>query len=62
VEHNDALVRRRPIAPEDEPRFIVAPTAMSDRRSAELDRQLDEWEAAQRRKQGQDAPDPGDNA
>jgi hypothetical protein len=49
---SDYRAARRPIAVEDEPRFLPAP-AMTDRRSQELDRQLDEWEAEQRRKRAE---------
>lgn len=38
---------RRPIAVEDSPRYS-ATAGVTDRRSAELDRQIDEWEARQR--------------
>jgi hypothetical protein len=57
----DASPRRRPIGLEDQPRPIVTPE-ITDRRSAELDRRLEEWERAQRRKEieapAPDAPDP----
>ena len=49
----DSVAQRRPIGVEDLPQFSAPTTAMSDRRSAELDRQLDEWEAEQRRKHGE---------
>jgi hypothetical protein len=38
---------RRPIAVEDSPRYSST-AGVTDRRSAELDRQIDEWEARQR--------------
>jgi hypothetical protein len=41
---------RRPIAYEDQPHYTATP-AITDRRSQELDRRLDEWEAQQRMKQ-----------
>ena len=51
----DDAAPRRPIGLEDQPRFSAnqTTTAISDRRSAELDRQLDEWEAEQRRLRGE---------
>jgi len=36
----------RPVAVEDQPRYTTSP-AVTDRRSAELDRQLEEWEREQ---------------
>ena len=45
----DYATPRRPIATEDSPRFSVTPQ-ITDRRSAELDRRLDDWEAEQRAK------------
>jgi phospholipase D-like protein len=42
---------RRPIAVEDTPRYSATP-GVTDRRSAELDRQIDEWEARQRERDG----------
>ena len=45
--------QRRPIAVEDQPSFSAPSPAISDRRSQELDRQLDEWEAEQRRQQSE---------
>jgi hypothetical protein len=48
---------RHPIATEDSPRFS-ATTSVTDRRSAELDRQIDEWEARQR--EGDDERGPSD--
>ena len=53
---------RGPVGLEDQPRFSAnaqTSTAISDRRSAELDRQLDEWEAEQRRLLGE-RNEPGD--
>jgi hypothetical protein len=47
----DFAARRRPIAYEDQPRFDAKPEIVTDRRSQELDRRLDEWEAEQRAKQ-----------
>ena len=49
---------RRPLALEDHPRYSSTP-GVSDRRSAELDRQLDEWERRQREEQEQRALDAG---
>ncbi len=40
---------RRPVGYEDEPTFASRPE-ITDRRSQELDRRLDEWEAEQRAK------------
>ena len=40
---------RRPVGYEDHPRYSATPE-VTDRRSAELDRKLDEWEADQRAK------------
>lgn len=45
----DYATPRRPVGLEDDPRYSPTP-AVTDRRSAELDRQLDEWEAEQQRK------------
>ena len=45
----DYSATRRPIAIEDHPRYSATPS-ITDRRSAELDRKLDEWEAEQRAK------------
>jgi len=45
----DYSASRRPIAYEDEPSYTERPE-VSARRSRELDRRLDEWEAAQREK------------
>jgi Phospholipase_D-nuclease N-terminal len=45
----DYAAPRRPVGLEDHPRYSATP-AVTDRRSAELDRKLDEWEAEQRRK------------
>ena len=39
---------RRPIALEDSPRYSLSPNEVSDRRSEELNRRLDEWERDQR--------------
>jgi hypothetical protein len=61
----DYAAPRRPIGIEDRPTYAPAPApntptgAITDRRSAELDRQLDEWEA-HRRAPDDDAPMPGD--
>ena len=46
----DFAARRRPIAYEDQPHFDATPEIVTDRRSQELDRRLDEWEAEQRAK------------
>lgn len=43
----DYRAPRRPVGLEDQPRYSGA-AGVSERRSAELDRQLDEWEAQQR--------------
>jgi hypothetical protein len=43
----DYSAPRRPIAAEDQPGYAQAPE-VTDRRSAELDRRLEAWEAAQR--------------
>ena len=45
----DYSAPRRPIALEDHPRYSATPS-VTDRRSAELDRRLDRWEAEQRAK------------
>jgi hypothetical protein len=45
----DFAAPRRPVGLEDDPRYSATP-AVTDRRSEELDRRLDEWEAAQRAK------------
>ncbi|MGZ3424969.1 MAG: PLD nuclease N-terminal domain-containing protein [Polyangiales bacterium] len=45
----DFSAPRRPVGLEDDPRYSPTP-AVTDRRSEELDRRLDEWEAAQRAK------------
>jgi len=45
----DYSAPRRPIAYEDESHYSATP-AITDRRSEELDRRLDEWEAQQRAK------------
>jgi hypothetical protein len=45
----DYATPRRPVGLEDDPRYSSTPS-VTDRRSAELDRELDEWEAEQRRK------------
>jgi hypothetical protein len=45
----DFSAPRRPVGLEDDPRYSATP-AVTDRRSEELDRRLDEWEAAQRAK------------
>jgi hypothetical protein len=61
----DYAAPRRPIAVEDRPTYAPMPGAspaagaISDRRSAELDRQLDEWEA-RRRAHDDDPPPSGD--
>ena len=49
----DSFAQRRPVGVEDLPQFSTPTSAMSDRRSAELDRQLEEWEAEQRRRRGE---------
>ncbi len=41
---------RRPVGYEDQPRFNATPEVITDRRSEELDRRLDAWEAEQRAK------------
>ncbi len=41
---------RRPVGYEDQPRFNATPEVITDRRSEELDRRLDVWEAEQRAK------------
>ena len=46
----DYSAPRRPIAYEDHPRYSAQPE-ITDRRSQELDRRLDDWEAEQRSKQ-----------
>ncbi len=46
----DYSASRRPVGVEDHPRYSATP-AVTDRRSAELDQQLDAWEAEQRAKQ-----------
>jgi hypothetical protein len=46
----DFAARRKPIAYEDQPRFDATPEIVTDRRSQELDRRLDAWEAEQRAK------------
>jgi hypothetical protein len=46
----DYSAPRRPVGYEDDPRYTATP-AITDRRSAELDRRLDDWEAEQRAKQ-----------
>jgi hypothetical protein len=45
----DYSAPRRPIAYEDHPRYSATPE-ITDRRSEELDRRLDAWEAEQRAK------------
>jgi len=45
----DYAAPRRPIAIEDHPRYSATPS-VTDRRSAELDRKLEQWEAEQRAK------------
>jgi len=45
----DYSAPRRPIALEDHPRYSATPE-ITDRRSAELDRQLETWESQQRAK------------
>jgi len=46
----DFSAPRRPIALEDQPQYTASPAEITDRRSQELDRRLDEWEAEQRAK------------
>lgn len=48
----DYSAPRRPIAYEDHPRYSAAPE-ITDRRSQELDRRLDAWEAEQRVKKAE---------
>jgi len=53
----DYAAPRRPIAIEDHPGYSATPV-VTDRRSAELDRRLDMWEAEQRAKAAEvDPPD-----
>jgi hypothetical protein len=49
---SDYSAPRRPVGLEDDPRYSVTPE-ITDRRSAELDRRLDEWEAEQRVKRAE---------
>jgi hypothetical protein len=49
VATNDYSAPRRPVGLEDEPRYTPSDN-ISDRRSRELDRVLDQWEAEQRAK------------
>jgi hypothetical protein len=48
----DYSAPRRPVGYEDEPGYSATPE-ITDRRSAELDRRLDEWEAEQRAKRAE---------
>jgi hypothetical protein len=46
----DFSAPRHPIALEDQPQYSSSPIEITDRRSQELDRRLDAWEAEQRAK------------
>ena len=52
---------RRAVGPEDSPRY-TAPPAVSDRRSEELDRELERWEREQRDSRSATAAHPAGSA